>query len=485
MNGIAQYSSRVGEQLGGLRLDRLIGEGGMGAVYEAHHVLFGKRHAVKLLHPELACDPKMYARFHREAQIASVLKSEHIVPVRKFANAADGTPYLVMDLLEGRDLAYILARESPLRVSRVSGLLLQACRGLRVAHEHRPGVIHRDLKPENLFVCSRNGGRELLKILDFGIAKLLEPQSGDSLTGTGNVIGTPHYMSPEQAEGKKEIDQRTDIYALGAILYEALSGQKAHPGKWYNEIISHILLKKPIPLEQHRADLPVELLAIVRRAMETDPSKRYPSIAQLADALISFQLRHTAQTQARVVVSPTVRTLQDLASHTLVSEPDVAARNASACNPPGSGGRQTTWTQRRDAVRFFPTAPRDSLWNRTLTAALLLSSAGVLAFWQPWIKKTPATRALVSNTPTPGSSVEVLSAPVEQPNVATAASAGERLGAGSVRSRQAAADTRRPPVGVIAKQNVSPETQSDFPGGNRAEDIELHPPPAPPIDTDL
>jgi|GEM_PF-3312300 len=165
---------RVGEQLGNLRLSRLIAEGGMGVLYEARHVLLGRAQAVKLLHPAFAHDATTCARFRLEAQVAASLDSDHVVPVREYGNADDGTPYFVMDLLEGVDLASLIATEAPLPVVRVADLILDACRGLRAAHEHEPPIIHRDLKPANLFVCQQDDGREVLKILDFGIAKLLD-----------------------------------------------------------------------------------------------------------------------------------------------------------------------------------------------------------------------------------------------------------------------------------------------------------------------
>lgn len=295
------HPRRVGERLGNLQLVRLVGEGGMGAVYEAQQLGTRQRLAVKLLHPELSRDPASYARFRREAQIAVSLETEHVVPVSRFGKAHDGTPYLVMEFLEGEDLRSLLARDAPLSAHRAASLILQACRGLGVAHAR--GIVHRDLKPENLFVCRRDG-RELLKLLDFGIAKLLVPQSGGATVQTQSVMGTPHYMSPEQAEGTKAIDQRTDIYALGTILYEALCSQRAHPGGSYNEIISHILLKAPVPLASLRADLSPILLAAVERAMEADVAKRYQSIVQLMRALERFLTSADAASGRRPVLRP-------------------------------------------------------------------------------------------------------------------------------------------------------------------------------------
>ncbi|MGE5784734.1 MAG: serine/threonine-protein kinase, partial [Myxococcales bacterium] len=314
-----KQSGRLGQRLGSLRLERLVGEGGMGSVYEARCLREYRSFAVKILHPELVRDPLIYARFHREARIASSLKSEHIVSVRDFTKTEDGTPYLVMDLLQGRDLRRILASEAPLTATRAIDLISQACRGLRVAHEHQPAIIHRDLKPENLFVCCNELDKELLKILDFGIAKVL--WSVDSTTRTGSVLGTPHYMSPEQAEGVTTLDQRTDIYSLGGILYEALSGHKAHPGATYNQVISHILLKSPTPLDKIRTDLSNDLVGIVQRAMAVDPAARYQTVAEFEEALASVRLAAVSAVRGIAVTRP-AEPQQDLETVTLRPEPE-------------------------------------------------------------------------------------------------------------------------------------------------------------------
>ncbi len=208
---------------------RLLGSGGMGEVYEAQHSSIGRRFAIKFLHPLLAGNSEVVARFQREAQAAGGLENENIAAVVDIGTADDGAPYLVMEYLEGEDLAHLLVRGGPLPVPRAAYIIIQACRGLAAAHSR--GIVHRDLKPENLFICKRNDGSDLVKVLDFGIAKLHTGRPGTGLTQTGTTMGTPFYMSLEQARGAKEVDHRTDIYALGVILYEILSGTKPHPGE--------------------------------------------------------------------------------------------------------------------------------------------------------------------------------------------------------------------------------------------------------------
>jgi serine/threonine-protein kinase len=295
-------ASRVGEVLADkYRIVRFIGEGGMGAVYEARHAVVGRRFAVKFLHSELARHQEILKRFEREASAAGALESENIASVIDFGHSRDGIPYLVMELLLGEDLAHLLAREGPLPVVRAVNLIVQACRGVDAAHA--AGIIHRDLKPANLFVCRRGDGSDLVKILDFGIAKLgLVDNDGPppSTTQPGSTVGTPFYMPPEQARGEKEIDQRADIYGLGAILFEALSGQKPHPGDAYNVILYHILTQPPVPIAPLRPGLPAGLPELLCRALSSDPAGRPGSAKEFAEALSPYAGRHALRTGSQL-----------------------------------------------------------------------------------------------------------------------------------------------------------------------------------------
>jgi serine/threonine-protein kinase len=279
--------SRVGEVLAEkYQITRFIGEGGMGTVYEAQHAIVGRRFAVKYLRAELAGEEETLERFRREARAAGALENENIVSVVDFGVAGDGIPYMVMEYLVGEDLASLLGREGPMPIARAVNLVIQVCRGLDAAHA--AGIIHRDLKPENLFVGRRGDGTDLVKILDFGIAKLSEagmlgPMT--PVTRSGATMGTPFYMPPEQARGAKTIDHRADIYSLGVILFEALSGERPHPGQSYNEILYHILTQPPVPLDSLRAGLHPDLVGTVHQAIAFDPQDRPPSAAQLARAL--------------------------------------------------------------------------------------------------------------------------------------------------------------------------------------------------------
>jgi eukaryotic-like serine/threonine-protein kinase len=281
-------ASRVGEVVGEkYRLVRLLGEGGMGTVYEARHDVIGRRFAVKFLHAELASHPEILARFRREAQAAGSLENENIAAVTDFGSSPDGAPYIVMEFLEGQDLAKVLAQTGPLPVQRAAHILIQVCRGLFAAHGR--GIVHRDLKPENLLLQTRGDGGDLVKILDFGIAKLKSTEHRpEAATRTGITLGTPYYMPPEQARGQKELDERADIYALGVILFELLSGQKPHNGENYNAILYSILMQAAPRIETYRPDLPPELAALVHRAMAADANERPQSVSELSEALAPY-----------------------------------------------------------------------------------------------------------------------------------------------------------------------------------------------------
>jgi serine/threonine protein kinase len=207
------------------RLVRPIGSGGMGAILEAQNArLAHKRYAVKLLHPSLAMDPDTFHRFRREAEIASSLGHDHIVEVHDFNVTPEGEPYMVMEFLDGDDLAARIKARGPMSLAETSFILTQVASALEAAHA--AGIVHRDLKPQNIFLCKRFGRDDFVKVLDFGVSKMRD--SSSVVTRDHSLLGTPFYMSPEQADGRvAEIDRRTDVFALGALLYEMLTGQMA------------------------------------------------------------------------------------------------------------------------------------------------------------------------------------------------------------------------------------------------------------------
>jgi eukaryotic-like serine/threonine-protein kinase len=401
-------ASRVGEVVGEkYRLVRLLGEGGMGAVYEARHDVIGRRFAVKFLHAELAGHPEILARFRREAQAAGSLENENIAAVTDFGSAPDGAPYIVMEFLEGEDLAKTLARTGPLPIARAAHILIQVCRGLVAAHGR--GIVHRDLKPENLLLQQRGDGGDLVKILDFGIAKLKSTeQRPEAATRTGITLGTPYYMPPEQARGQKELDERADIYALGVILFELLSAQKPHQGENYNAILYSILMGGAPRIEAFRPDLPPELANVVHRAMAGEAKDRYQSVSELSQALAPF-------TGRALTPAPT------FSNASTVMAPHGGAAQ-SVRSPSNSTRAPVAFTPNPTLQLPQPKQSRAGLWVGL--AVVLLGAAGAAAWFVT--RSAPATPA----TPTTAAATTAVAAPpvapaLPPPTIATSAPSPE------------------------------------------------------------
>src|SRR5688572_9251799 len=274
----------VGALVGGkYRIVRLLAHGGMSVVYEAHHAVVRRRFAIKFLRRDLALRREILTRFQREAEAAGALENENVAAAVDFGISDDGMPYIVMEYLVGESVGALLEREGRLPARRACDLVAQACRGVEAAHA--AGIVHRDLKPHNLFLCRRDDGTDLVKVLDFGVAKLQAIDASNAATDTGTLLGTASYMSPEQARGEKLVDQRPDVYALGAILYELLSQQKPHPGDSQNAILHHIATQPAVPLESVRDGLAPELVDVIGRTLASQPDARPQTAAALAAAL--------------------------------------------------------------------------------------------------------------------------------------------------------------------------------------------------------
>jgi endoglucanase len=261
----------------------------MGAVFEAQHEVVKRRFAIKFLRPDLAARRDMLTRFQHEAQAAGALENENVAAAVDFGVAADGVPYIVMEYLAGESLASLLGREGRLPLSRAADLVAQACRGMHAAHA--AGIVHRDLKPHNLFVCRRDDETDLVKVLDFGVAKLHALEELQAATGTGTVLGTPSYMSPEQARGEKVLGPPTDVYALGAIVYELVAGRGPHPGDSHHAVLHHIATQPAVPLASVQPGLPHALVALVDQSLSPLPSARPSSAEVLGHALAAFARR--------------------------------------------------------------------------------------------------------------------------------------------------------------------------------------------------
>jgi serine/threonine-protein kinase len=275
----------IGATLGGLyRVERLLGVGGMGRVYQARHELLNKDFAIKVLPEARADKPAATERFLREARAASKVESDHIVKVFNVDRDHEHRLFIVMELLEGENLAERIARgpialEDAIEIARQTGTALQAA--------HDAGIVHRDLKPENIFLVKRNG-RDFVKVLDFGISKIKNPEHGDpKLTATDQIVGTPLYISPELARGIETVDHRTDIYALGVILYEMLTGSPPFTGKNHFQLLYQHGNEAPDPPSKRseRAQIPAPVEAAILRALEKEPSARFDTMDALVTAL--------------------------------------------------------------------------------------------------------------------------------------------------------------------------------------------------------
>ena len=274
-----------GTGLGRYRIVRLLGRGGMGCVYEALHCDLGKRVAIKTLLPALAASAESRARFLREGQAAARIRHPHVVDVTDVV-AEGTTSYLVMEYLEGEDLGARLARQGALSLSETADILLPVVAAVATAHDC--GVIHRDLKPENVFLACSAQGAPCPKVVDFGISKVLGDPGALALTATSTAFGTLHYLPPEQLRGAREADARSDQYALGAVLYECLTGCRAFDGDGIYGVLKNVAEGNYQPARLRRPDLPVALDAAIARALSVDPAERFPSVRSLAAILLDF-----------------------------------------------------------------------------------------------------------------------------------------------------------------------------------------------------
>ena len=273
------------------RLEALVGAGGMGRVYQAVHESLNRRVAIKLLHPVFIGDAQALSRFHREARVAASIGHHNICEVYDIGES-NGFPFLVMPLLEGVSLSRLMKNET-LSLSRLSDIAVQILAALEEAH--RANIVHRDLKPGNIYITEIGDRKDFVKVLDFGISKIIGKNQRNEDTQTAAIVGSPHYMAPEQARGVKQIDHRVDIYAMGVVLYEALTGRRPFVGDSFNEIMFNIVSGAALPPRSINPSIPSKLAAVIQRAMARDPHQRFSSAKEMSDALtqaVSHGLRH-------------------------------------------------------------------------------------------------------------------------------------------------------------------------------------------------
>jgi serine/threonine protein kinase len=281
--------AKPGEVLmGKYRVERVLGVGGMGAVVEARHIQLDDRVAIKFLLASMSLNGEVIARFLREGKAAAKIRNEHVVRVFDVGTLENGAPYMVMEFLQGHDLANIVAEHGKMPVAQAIDWVLEACEA--IAEAHAAGIVHRDLKPANLFVHEKSDGSHTVKVLDFGISKLSEAADAANfgITKTQAVMGSPRYMSPEQMRSSRNVDARSDIWALGTVLHELLSGAPPFDAETMPELCARILAEPPPSLWKFRQDLPQGLEEALIAALQKDPSYRYQNVAQFAAALAPF-----------------------------------------------------------------------------------------------------------------------------------------------------------------------------------------------------
>jgi serine/threonine-protein kinase len=276
--------------LGKYRVDEILGVGGYGYVLRAHDLANDVSVAIKVLRADIELDRENLERFLREARAGVALRSEHVVRIDDFGRFDDGSPYMVMELLDGVDLGRLLASRGPLPIAHAADIMLQVC--VALADAHALGIFHRDIKPTNLFATLHSDGSELIKVLDFGIAKVANVPV--SLTQSTTILGTPTYMSPEQMRSARDVDGRSDIWSLGAVLYELVEGHVAFPAPTFPELVVMVATEQPAPLVAAPA-----LAHVIARCLGKRPDDRYRDLAELASAIAPFAAA-SATTQARV-----------------------------------------------------------------------------------------------------------------------------------------------------------------------------------------
>jgi serine/threonine-protein kinase len=406
---------RVGDEIAGkYRIDGILGAGAMGTVVAAYHLLLAERVAIKFLHPDSVGNPEASARFIREAQAAIRIKSEHVARVLDIAHLESGDLYIVMEFLEGSDLAAWLRAHGSMPARDAADYVLQACEA--IAEAHALGIVHRDLKPANLFLVRPGvGSRDILKVLDFGISKTMKlapgtldvgDSAGGAVTGASAIMGSPFYMSPEQMGSARDVDGRSDIWALGVILCELVTGELPFTGRTLLEVYQKIMASSPaFPLS---SELPGWLRAIIVRCVQRQPEDRYASIYELALALAPFG---SARAQASVesiaqVLGPGApregERAQRERSSTSTSAPVASDATLRSQTPrPSSAAETTEPTSRPSAEGALASAPRRTAKRAVLLGLLALAMASAVLIATILTRRPPTDRPRSAALPAP------------------------------------------------------------------------------------
>ncbi|MEI9942209.1 MAG: serine/threonine-protein kinase [Pseudomonadota bacterium] len=398
---------------GKYRIESVIGRGGMGIVMAAHHLQLEQRVALKLMLPQALTNPDSVVRFLREARAAARISSEHVARVFDVGSLPSGEPYIAMEYLQGSDLAQLLKQRRRFAADDAVDYVLQACEALAEAHE--VGIIHRDLKPGNLYLTKRIDGQRLIKVLDFGISKVVGVTAGGaevSMTQSSEVMGSPQYMSPEQLISPKTVDARSDLWALGVVLYEMLCGIPPFDGETMPQLCMAIVNRPTPPLAARAPNLPPLLAAVIERCLQKAAAARFQTVAEFAQALSPL-----ASPRARQSIERISFLLATGATQRVVSAPaEVAAAtegNRSPSASPLAPGTQATWTK-TESTRPGKRELRVGLWT-----AAAMSGASLLGAVVWFTQRLP-----VAPSPTAGSAAVALEA-ISARDVQSAAPVGQ------------------------------------------------------------
>ncbi len=408
---------------GKYRVIRIIGEGGMGAVFEGENLRINRRVAIKVLHAALATNKEVVQRFEREAQAAGRIGNDHILEVLDLGDLPDGDFFMVMEFLEGEPLSDRIRRLGRMTPEQVAPLMTQVLTGLQAAHA--AGIIHRDLKPDNIFVLREKAGqKDFVKIIDFGISKF-QPLGGEmKMTRTGSVMGTPYYMSPEQASGSSEADHRSDVYAIGVMMYEAVTGKVPFEASTFNQLLFKIVLDEVPKPETIVPDLDPGFASLIHKAMARDKEARFQDCISLRNALLEWQ-----KSGAAVSLPPPGgteahlgRTREAFGSHSdavpggtpaggvalgNASQPSVVIAPDAMSSTTGAG----TWSTEEQLS--IPKKSNAGLLYGGVAAACLLVGGG--AFFALSSDKEPDAAAAAASAKAPGPSVPAAQPPATKP----------------------------------------------------------------------
>jgi eukaryotic-like serine/threonine-protein kinase len=431
------------------RIIRKIGEGGMGAVYQAEHALIEKKIALKILFQDLTRRPDLVARFLQEAKSVSRIGHENVIDISDFGQSSEGLVFIAMEYLDGQDLGKRLKKTGAMEWDTARPILMQIAKGLRAAHGS--GIIHRDMKPENIYLIQREGRPDFVKVLDFGIAKIInaDEMGGPALTQTGMIFGTPEYMSPEQAQGSPP-DHRVDVYAVGCIMYHMLTGHVPFTADNFMGILTKHLLEAPVPPRKRRPELEImpDVEAICLKAMEKDRDKRFADMDALYRALGAaggFAFEPSTVFVAPRVAKPSLK-YPTLAA----SNPEARESRTAIASSSGSG---TFEDERPGRLDDAAGGKRSSAKIALVAAGLALGVAGVVFALKPSGTATPPAAAtpaattpaaVAAPTPTVAAPAPVAPAPAETPKPAAATTPASDAPKPSRSRRRRAAEEEEP-----------------------------------------